>query len=159
MASDYSTSQLNNGSQFNSSFFETIRPVKEIRFQLPLIVYSRSRDLHCRENVRPSRTVEKPLQISPSFSLSLSFCYSVKYFESTTIYCNCSFLVAVEDITHDIYASNQPTDICIRHVLACAINVLPLASWIDYRLYAVIFVESSRVELRFRYTVVYRKSI
>lgn len=56
-------------SRFNS-FFETIRPVKEIRFQLPLIVYSRSREIYIAENVRLSRTVEKPLHPLSLFPLS-----------------------------------------------------------------------------------------
>jgi len=84
---------------------------------------------------------------------------TVKYFESTTIYCNCGFSVVMEDITHDISLSEAVGRIhCIRRVLACTVNVPPPTSWIDY-LPCSNFCRVVPLELRFRHTVVYRKSI
>jgi len=67
----------------------------------------------------------------------------VKYFESTTIYCNCGFSVVVKDITHDISLSET-----VGYIVYVVCSRAPLTSPLRRRgliivLHAVIFVESS----------------
>jgi len=139
-----------------SKQFDPLRKF-DFNFRSSLIVYSRSRDLHCRE--RPlCRTVETTSLQLPSQALPIQSLRPVKYFESTTIYCNCGFSVAVEDITHDISLSE--TDGYIVYVVY---SRAPLTS---LRRHGLIihppcsnFCRVVLVELRFWHTVVYRKSI